>query len=309
MNLIGIRINGGVGFSINDPVLQFTFTKSETFRIIDDRKKTFSESEKNRVYQRIAKLTGKYDFQYTIECRIISEIPTHSGFGSSTALNLACIEALFLVNNYTYSNELIISESGRGGTSGIGINTYFEGGFVFDIGKKRTNEIKLKPSSQGEKRIILPLKILRLDMPQWQFGICIPKTVNPKSENEEKLFFDKVVHLTENEVNEIISEIILKLIPGIIENDLLTFCKSVNKIQNTPWKSQERQLYGAELTNIENRLLQLGAKCVGMSSLGPSLFFVCNNFEQIKSGIIASKLDCEIYSTFPNNSGRKIIYE
>lgn len=114
MNSDGYRINGGIGFSITEPKIFLLFKTSDSFLFKDIRKANFISSEINRLKNKIDNIQLEYDFKYSIMCQICGECPTHFGFGSSTLTYLACIEALFILNNYPYDNELLTRISSRG---------------------------------------------------------------------------------------------------------------------------------------------------------------------------------------------------
>jgi beta-ribofuranosylaminobenzene 5'-phosphate synthase len=208
----------------------------------------------------------------SIHVEIEGDLPTHFGLGSSTAIRLGCMEALYILNNLKPKSENLIMSSGRGGTSGIGINTYFLGGFIVDLGKK-TDQSPHCPSSTAEDRSKLPLMMQRVQMPEWEIGICIPRSIIHKTEEEEKEFFDRTCPIPQNKVYEILYNIIFGVYAAVKENDKQTFSLAIRRIQKTAWKFAERTEYGKSLLEIENKLYKFGATSVGMSSLGPSLFY------------------------------------
>ncbi|WP_369510459.1 GHMP family kinase ATP-binding protein, partial [Escherichia coli] len=70
---------------------------------------------------------------------ITGNLATHVGMGSGTGIRLACIEALLALNEVSLPQEELVRLSERGGTSGIGIKTYFDGGLVLDLGVRNDN--------------------------------------------------------------------------------------------------------------------------------------------------------------------------
>jgi beta-ribofuranosylaminobenzene 5'-phosphate synthase len=60
--------------------------------------------------------------------------PPHMGFGSTTQLLLSSAKALGLINGIEFSVNELGALMGRGGTSGIGVKAFEEGGFIFDFG-------------------------------------------------------------------------------------------------------------------------------------------------------------------------------
>ena len=308
MNIDGYRRNGGIGFSIDKPSMTCAFSPSEDFAVSDNRKKPLNKEEQAKLINHLNTLRQKYECKIAFECTIEGEISPHCGFGSSTMLYLSATEALMVLNCIKYDREQLVKESGRGGTSGIGINTYFEGGFICDIGVKNThNQSTITPSSISHNDSI-PLVIYRHDMPQWKIGICISKRIQTLSEAQEVSFFKKVNSIGQSEINEILYHAVYGVVASIEESDQATFNQAIKVIQSTQWKLLERSNYGDEIENAERILYQNGAKCVGMSSMGPLLFFTGDDIPAIIQRVNNSNLEMECYVVRTNNSPRKLMY-
>jgi beta-ribofuranosylaminobenzene 5'-phosphate synthase len=308
MNDDGYRINGGVGFSMSEPAIICYFNKSSDIDIIDERRRKFAVDEIERLKKTIEECRVTHKLKTSIKCTISGYSLPHYGLGSNTAIYLSCIEALLLLNGHIYDNKLLVDLSKRGGTSGIGINTYFDGGFVFDLGIKTEKKL-LHPSSIADRDGVLPTILYKGNSPVWPIGLCIPKRIESKSEGEEIDFFKNNCPIDKFSVQEILYESTYGIASSIIEEDYKTFCNAVNKIQTTKWKLLERSLYGNMLIEIENALKKLGADCVGMSSLGPGLFFTGKNIEEIISELTLTFTSVECYCTTMNNHGRIITYD
>jgi len=308
MNTDSYRINGGIGFSIDTPVTNSHFKLSEDIKIHDKREKGFTKDEQEKIYSTLEKVKCDNKMNNGITCIIETDIFPHYGLGSNTSIYLSCIEALFLLNEIPYDKNEIISLSTRGGTSGIGINTYFDGGYVFDIGIKNEKDL-LVPSSIAYRNGKKPLVIYKGKTPDWKIGLCIPYYLNNKSEQEENDFFNKYCPIDHIFVNNILYEAVYGITSAIIECDYNVFCKSIDAIQQTRWKYLERSLYGKALLKLEQRIMQLGADCIGMSSLGPSLFFMSSNINNIINQLKYEKLNIQCYISKMNNHGRQIIYD
>lgn len=307
MNADGYRINGGIGFSISEPRIFFSVKSSDSFSLKDLRGACFTSSEINRLKDKIDNIRSEYKLKYSIQCEIGGECPTHFGFGSSTATYLACIEALFILNDYPYDNELLVRISSRGGTSGIGINTYFKGGFVFDIGIRNKNNSSIAPSSISTQRANLPLVLNHIKLPNWKVGLILPSQIKSKSELEEIEFFKRTCPIDKEAVSSILYESLYGVFSGIYENDFDIFCDAVKTIQGTKWKKEERGLYGKAIDILEEHIYNSGVKCVGMSSLGPGLYFLSEDIEKAYS-----KLNLDEYNILEsmfNNKPRIIEYE
>ncbi len=272
MNRSGYRINGGIGLSIQDPKIEVKVTENDLFTVKDERSTIFPLPLSERLKMSIDNAVNVKKFKKNIAVELTGSMLSNSGFGSGTIIRLACMEALHIVNQCPFTNDQLIELSGRGGTSGIGIRTYFQGGFVFDIGHKEIHEIL--PSSSKESIKKQSLIIDSGQAPDWEIGICIPKDLKPLTEKEEIDFFTKSIPISDVQVNMTLYHVIYGVLASLKENDIETFSKSVKEIQKCRWKQLERDIYGNKLLEYEDVLYRSGASAVGMSSLGPSLYFV-----------------------------------
>lgn len=305
MNRDGYRLNGGIGFSISSPTLDVNFEEADTIDVIDRRKHGFTENELHRLKCHLNQVVKNQNFEKVFIC-VVNEgiIQSHVGFGSNSMIYLACIEALFIQNQRDYSEKDIVALSGRGGTSGIGINTYIRGGFVFDTGVANHGTRTHAPSSVFvSKRCQQPLLFKRIGLPLWDLGICIPQIV-PKTEEDERCFFQTNCPIEKGDVEKILYEAVYGVTSSLMENDFNAFCESINTIQQTKWKSLERNLYGEAITEVENIIRKNGARSVGMSSLGPLLYFFGDDIEDIVEKVNHEMPQCVCIKTSFNNLRR-----
>ena len=309
MNNDGYRVNGGLGFSISSPVLVVQFEESDSFAIIDESERGLTREENQRlvgIISRVAKIKGLIHKYKAYVNR--GFVYSHYGLGATTAIYMACIEALFIINNVSYTPDDVVHYSTRGGTSGIGVNTYFKGGFVLDVGVPSALIEEFKPSSChiGDHR--LPLALCITPLPEWELGICIPE-LDPKTEEDEKLFFKNHCPIEKKYVEAILYEAVYGVTASVIEHDFDVFCASIDALQKTRWKELERGLYGEELLKADTIIREAGAKCVGMSSLGPLLYFFGEDVQSIIESVGRMLPGAICFKTSFNNSGRVILYD
>lgn len=298
------RINGGIGFAIADPACELVFSGAPISSIDDQRADPLSPNELVRLSSILHAEQKRHSFATAIAITIGGRMRTHSGFGSGTAISLACLEALHRLNGSTPSPAALISASGRGGTSGVGIHTYFSGGCVLDLG--RPVGIDLHEPSHQASALQPPLVMDHLPMPEWDIGICIPLGIPHKTEAEERAFFERTCPLPASAVYETLYHSLFGLYAAIREADRATFCRSLRAVQECAWKKAERLEYGSALAEIEQSLYGCGAEAVGMSSLGPTLFFMADNVADVANRMRGAHPDCECFLTRPANGERSM---
>lgn len=300
----GIRINGGIGFAIEFPSITLRATPSLSYVINDTRRLGLSLEAKNRLINRLVAARRQYSLPKAVTIDIGGDAVAGHGFGSGTAVGLSSVEALMCVNGRELSKNELIYLSGRGGTSGIGINTYFSGGAVLDLGIKNSN-CSHRPSSAVDS-IVPPLLLQQHDMPCWNFGICIPLNIEPMTKEQEETFFKIVCPIKESEAHKSLYHSVVGVMGAICENDKDAFEYSIRELQKCEWKKAERTFHGGTLQEIEELLYRCGASAVGMSSLGPSLYFLANDVNMVINRTKKILQNCEFVMTTPDNLGRKI---
>jgi beta-ribofuranosylaminobenzene 5'-phosphate synthase len=215
------------------------------------------------------------------------------------------LEAAGLILSLPVGRQNLVAASGRGGTSGIGINTYFDGGACFDLGRKADTE--LLPSDVLEHRHNPPVLLRRAPMPRWPIGVCVPN-FKGTSIAGEKAFFEKVCPIETHEVQRILYQALYGVFAAILEKDVATFALALKAIQHTRWKKAERDIYGRRLLDLEARLYSYGASVVALSSLGPGLIFLAPDIREVERRMKQVDSKSVLFVTTAQNRGRSIDY-
>lgn len=302
MSQDGYRINGGIGWAVETPGMVTRAETSRTFQLVDQRSSKLDERELAALLRVLeeAKISASLDSAMAIQ--ITGNLLPHRGQGGGTALRLAALESLFMLNRREVSRAELVKLSVRGGTSGVGVRTYFDGGFVFDIGHKSADRPKPSHAWVNPNQ---PLNVVRFDMPHWQMGMCVPSWLPSITHAEESAFFASVLPISHHEVKDVLYHMIYGTLAAVAEDDLVTFTESIDAIQGTAWKAAEWARYGEELTQIAAELREAGARGIGMSSLGPTLYFDATHLAPTKLG---PKIERVTYLTRPANAGRTLTF-
>ncbi|MGK0235711.1 MAG: beta-ribofuranosylaminobenzene 5'-phosphate synthase [Psychroserpens sp.] len=303
MHKCSYRKNGGIGLSVNTNC-QLIAEEAEQNTIStngycndDDKLKSICDV--------IESITIKRSLDIRAKFVISGDLYFHSGLGVGTAITLACIEAVFLLNKQKY-NELDIKKlSGRGGTSGIGINSYFSGGFLLDLGHE-TDELAHTPSRYIQNAVP-PLNIKTVPFLFDDLYMLLPSDLPTTSGEDERNFFDENTPIKAEQAHETCYLSIFGVLASICENNLDKFSQSIKDIQKTGWKSIEIERAGSCVKNIMSRLSELDCHSIGMSSLGNGVYFLLNQSVGVsKVQLLSDELNCKLLKLVPCNNGRSI---
>jgi len=305
MSNSGYRQNGGVGFCIAGVDTVIEFAACENFKVIDNRATGYSDLEIGALIAFLHQLYASGAYVQKFSITFLSGPAPHSGFGTGTSTRLACVEAAFRFNNVDADIKQVVLASGRGGTSGVGVNTYFSGGMSIDLGVKSTG-IPLAPSSARQGPPTLPTQIMNLPLPSsWEIGIIVAPKAYRVSAEEEINFFNRTCPVDPLSVQQSIYHALSGMACSAIESDFDTFCSAVNAIQGTEWKEAEWRAQVHTLTDLRKFLHETGAKCVGLSSLGPAIYFMSDDIDAVFASLNLAN-DYWLTKCLPNNSGRTL---
>jgi beta-ribofuranosylaminobenzene 5'-phosphate synthase len=113
----------------------------------------------------------------------------HIGLGTKTSLLLSLITGVNSLKGLNLSRSQIQRLSGRGGASGVGINLFFCGGFLWDGGHPVSTQLRFRPSSASNVVQTPPL-LARWSFPdRWLVGLALPSTKKFYG-TEELAFFE-----------------------------------------------------------------------------------------------------------------------
>jgi beta-ribofuranosylaminobenzene 5'-phosphate synthase len=300
------RMNGGIGFAVDGPHALVVAKGASTVTVEDHRRWPMGTVELDQLRAAIAIFANRLGVLGGATIRIEGEMRTHVGMGSATAIRLAALEAFALANGKDTDRAELVESSGRGGTSGVGVNTYFDGGLICDLGRKGNDHFA--PSSQAEPAPpALALPSIR--MPDWPILLCLPKSVQPKTQAEEIDFFARTTPIPGPASYEASYVALFELYAAAAEGEFAAFCRGVERMQLSAWKLAERAEYGDPLATISKGLLDAGARCVGMSSLGPLLFCLANAGDVARLSQVGQRLDCAVREVRPINRGRVLRFQ
>jgi beta-ribofuranosylaminobenzene 5'-phosphate synthase len=310
------RVDGGIGLMLDRPNVVFEASNNaKEFKIKAHKYYRESIEVINQIASKVFKAfnISNKNFHFNL----IRYYPSHVGLGSKTQLSLAIARAITKLKDI---NDLEIKELTklveRGGTSGIGWRGFEAGGFILDaghdFGKGKEKETFL-PSS-ASTTADPALTILRYPIPEnWRFVLVIPNVKKGAFGDEEVSIFQSHAPVPKGEVTEVSHQILMKIIPGLMKNDLQCFGEGLKCIQKIGFKKIEISLQHDIVKEFLNFFEEYGLKAYGMSSFGPSVIGIVESDEE--ANILLKEVQMRlkhigghIYICKPNNYGAKIEY-
>lgn len=282
------RLDGGIGLTLQQPSLNIECNQTEDKTQIlfnKDISTTQQETYKSKIIEATQKINNylKTDRNYTFK---INEIyPIHHGLGLGTQLALSVAKLIAEINNQNIDTIQLAKIINRGGTSGIGVYSFDNGGLIIDGGHKKALKKDFLPSSASQASP--PPLIARYEFPEeWNIILATPQTSKGASGKKEINIFQEYTPINIQEVQQISHLTLMKLMPAIIEKDIENFGSAINKIQTLGFKKIERKLQNSKTLDLLRTMQQLNIPAVGMSSFGPTCFGITEeNPKQLQNEI------------------------
>jgi beta-ribofuranosylaminobenzene 5'-phosphate synthase len=304
----GYRRNGGVGFSIAAPRSTLSFVRNTAIDLRALESCGYLPAEIASLTKRLEHLMSQQQLTQGLHLKEVQLPARHGGFGTGTAVALASLESLFLLNDLSVSPEFLRANCGRGGSSGIGLSSYFKGGFIFDAGR-RFDSAPIVGSDATTEVDELPLEMARLHMVDWPMGVLVPPGAAVTSLEQEQAFFSQRLPLPIADVFETTYHAMFGTLAAVQSRDYDAFCTSINALQRCTWKRAEIDLYGETVHACAAYLASVGCDAVAMSSIGPALIFWARDFDAAFAATVREYGPSAVFRTRPDNTGRILSHD
>lgn len=288
------RVDGGIGLTLDEPFIRITAEKSGRVEI-----KGSSEHAERMRTTAMKLLPEGAGIRITIK----NDYPSHTGMGSGTQAALAAGMAVNRLYGLGMGVYEVAAKAGRGGTSGIGAAAFEQGGFILDGGHKFSEKKAFLPSAASN---LAPAPVLlRRDFPEWDILVAVPGRKGASSEKEVNIF-QKECPVPLADVRKLSHIILMQLLPALVEEDMETFGKGINSIQDVGFKKSEVELQ-PESAKLAQALRDAGAYGAGMSSFGPTVYAFGEDIKSLKK-IVDEFLGCKghVFITRARNEGARI---
>jgi beta-RFAP synthase len=258
---------GGIGAMVSPPVLRVRVSTAKQFSVQGPL-----AQRADGVAQQLVRL-GRLPAELPCRIEVLEAPGEHQGLGVGTQVTLAVATALLRWFDRPDANSRVADVGelavalGRGRRSAIGAHGFVQGGLLVDGG---VNE------QQGSSRRIAPL-VARVEIPAaWRFVLLAPHDTQGLSGSAERAAFDHLPPVPDEVTAELCREILTGLLPAAVEADCDAFGESLyrySRLAGSCYSSVQGGAYGSpRLEALVHRARELGARGVGQSSWGPTLF-------------------------------------
>jgi beta-ribofuranosylaminobenzene 5'-phosphate synthase len=262
------RVDGGVGIALDEPNILLEAERSEELA---------AEGVGSARAMAAAKMVMERFGLGAIQLSIRSAYRTHIGLGSGTQLGIAAGKAVCELYDFKVTSREIAQVINRGGTSGIGTAAFDFGGFIIDgghtfgPGKQKTD---FRPSSVSNG-VNPPPVIARHDFPkEWNIVLATPNLPKGAHGQKEIDIFRDYCPVPTEDVHELCYEILVRMVPSLVEQNLDDFGFAVNRIQELGFKRIEVMLQHPLVRKLMRDMRAAGAACSGLSSFGPTVYAI-----------------------------------
>jgi beta-ribofuranosylaminobenzene 5'-phosphate synthase len=266
------RVDGGVGITLDEPGILLEIRESRELEV-----KGCDSMTRERVVDTANKVLAGLRIGGSVSVTVRENVPSHTGLGSGSQIVLATARGIAEVYGRSVSVKDLAFLTGRGGTSGIGTAAFEHGGFIIDGGHafgQGREKNGFRPSSACAGVHPPPVIVRHEFPPDWRILLAIPRIPAGASGGKEKDIFRYHCPVPVDEVRELCHEILMRLLPGIVERDLDLFGSSVNAIQGLGFKKVELGLQPGEVQALLETVRSAGAAGAGMSSFGPTIYAI-----------------------------------
>ena len=211
-----------------------------------------------------------------VNATVHSMAPEHMGLGSKTSLLLALAQSAFMAHGLQFGSNFdeIVKTTGRGGTSGIGVNGFIGGGLIVDGGHATIGSTRnFSPSSGRLVKEMAPV-ISRVAMPSsWRTRLYYDPEFIPIEGDKEKNLFKNLMPLPAEEIYRSMATTFHSIIPAVLGQDLHALGIGLREMNSIGMKRREIDLQTQKTRNFLKYLWE-SQIAAGLSSFGPTIFTV-----------------------------------
>ncbi len=271
IDLAGVthRRYGGIGFALDAYPVEVECALSAN-NVVTTECQVAARDEMD-VKNLLDRLTSVLEARFTACVRAVP--PQHVGFGSKTALLLAVATACNALCGCPLAPNDLKKASGRGGTSGVGVNVFFLGGVVVDLGHPQTKHPAFAPSSAGSASYGPPVAARVPFPPQWTVHLFLPGG-RRYAGGDEIAFFQENTPIPGDEARQVLAAVYHGILPAFLTQDFTLLKRALLDVHATGFKRRELEGQAEDVRQLLQILNQQDDVAAGMSSMGPLVYAI-----------------------------------
>jgi beta-ribofuranosylaminobenzene 5'-phosphate synthase len=266
------RVDGGIGITLDEPGVLLEAELSQVLSV--NGCDTVLQDRIGHIAEGVLSQIGAAG---SVAITLRDHYPSHIGLGRGSQLALAVARAITELHGRYMTVPELARLVGRGGTSGIGTSAFEYGGFILDGGHRfglGCEKSDFRPSA-ASRGVCPPPLLSRHQFPRdWKILLAIPAVPEGASGDAETDIFRNYCPVPLPEVRELCHEVMMRMLPGLVEHDLDLFGSSINAVQNLGFKKVELGLQPPQVTGLLPALCSAGAAGAGLSSFGPAVYAI-----------------------------------
>jgi beta-ribofuranosylaminobenzene 5'-phosphate synthase len=256
---------GSVGLSLSEPETVVTLSRAGINSV--------EGKEAERAERHLSALCRHLGIVSPHRLVVEQAIPSHAGLGSGTQIALAVAASLRIMHGLPLDVAGDAALLARGARSGIGIASFESGGVIVDAGKNNSG----KP----------PPVVARLAFPEeWRVLLVFDDAVEGLHGQDELRAFAALPPFPAADAAEICRQVLMRLMPALVEHDLPAFGAAVSTIQTvigTHFAPAQGGVFTSRRVEaLAQRLAEAGAVGIGQSSWGPTGFAFAPSEEEAR---------------------------
>jgi beta-ribofuranosylaminobenzene 5'-phosphate synthase len=264
------RYYGGWGITIDGLPIRATVNFSSNLKFEIDK-----NLDKNRLFSIIKPFIERHDLT-RFRLKITSNFPAHSGLGSSTLATLTALECLNQAFSLQLDRESLTLQSKRGGTSGIGVNTFFSGKVILDAGHHQADIETIAPSSLSLPKTLPEIDEEILFPSNWKIHLLLPEGRKIFGQDELEIF-QAACRLDTSEFIQCKKIVHTELKWAFQSQNIVELSNAVRSLHELGLKRIELQNQSMEVRELYRELSTMKSIVTGLSSMGPLIYVITIN--------------------------------
>jgi len=303
------RIDGGLGVALRSPRIRLRAQPVPENTKVDG---VTVENIPSRISGIVTRLKSELGYSGKLDLELLSVVPEHIGLGSNTQLALAAAKAITCLGGLDLPSHQLAQLAGRGGTSGIGVATFEQGGFVMDAGHRTDAKPEFLPSHYSKAGP--PPLVMRSPIPEnWYFVVTTPVIGQGLSGEKEADVFRKHCPIPRVEVERLSHLILMKLLPAVADDDIVAFGSALRTIQALGFKRIENELQDEVVKKLYDFYYEQNALGAGLSSFGPTTYALVDGKaaakklrDEIEKYLTEQDITCDVQYSNVDNEGARV---